>query len=308
MSSIPPGRPPQPPTAPTAPKEAVPKPAVPQNQPPPLRVPGLNVPNVAPAAAAPVVTGVNVPAGVNAAAPSTVNIAGGAPVVPAVNLPATAPKPNNPAVTMDKPKPAPMNNPARAMARNVVNPTVRPFPSKPAPQPQNIPLAAAKMPAAANVTQTNVAAANTAVTANAASMANNAATLKLHPTGRELKVEDALLYLDQVKLEFGNRPRIYNEFLEIMKLFKAQEVDTVGVIHRVRTLFRGYNNLILGFNTFLPEGYKIEMREGGAVFVGPGLPPQGLSGNAYVYFGFAVIGIDLFVLCCYLTVMIFIIT
>ena len=68
-----------------------------------------------------------------------------------------------------------------------------------------------------------------------------------------------------------------------MKLFKAQEVDTVGVIHRVRTLFRGYNNLILGFNTFLPEGYKIEMREGlGAVFVGPGLPPQGLSGNAYV--------------------------
>lgn len=106
-------------------------------------------------------------------------------------------------------------------------------------------------------------------------------TLKLHPTGRELKVEDALLYLDQVKLEFGNRPRIYNEFLEIMKLFKAQEVDTVGVIHRVRTLFRGYNNLILGFNTFLPEGYKIEMREGlGAVFVGPGLPPQGLSGNA----------------------------
>ena len=65
-----------------------------------------------------------------------------------------------------------------------------------------------------------------------------------------------------------------------MKLFKAQEVDTVGVIHRVRTLFRGYNNLILGFNTFLPEGYKIEMRDGGAVFVGPGLPPQGLSGNA----------------------------
>jgi len=28
---------------------------------------------------------------------------------------------------------------------------------------------------------------------------------------RELKVEDALLYLDQVKHEFGDRPRIYNE-------------------------------------------------------------------------------------------------
>jgi len=29
---------------------------------------------------------------------------------------------------------------------------------------------------------------------------------------RELKVEDALLYLDQVKMEFGDKPEIYNEF------------------------------------------------------------------------------------------------
>mmetsp|Transcript_17446 Transcript_17446/g.24523 ORF Transcript_17446/g.24523 Transcript_17446/m.24523 type:complete len:1501 (+) Transcript_17446:228-4730(+) len=74
---------------------------------------------------------------------------------------------------------------------------------------------------------------------------------------RELRVEDALLYLDDVKREFGDRPRIYNEFLEIMKNFKSQEVDTPGVIERVSKLFRGYNNLILGFNKFLPDGYKI---------------------------------------------------
>jgi len=94
----------------------------------------------------------------------------------------------------------------------------------------------------------------------------------MFPAGRELKVEDALLYLDQVKLEFGDRPRIYNQFLEIMKNFKAQEVDTIGVINSVRKLFHGYNNLILGFNTFLPEGYKIEMRDLEPVFLGPGLP------------------------------------
>jgi len=93
-----------------------------------------------------------------------------------------------------------------------------------------------------------------------------------NPADRELKVEDALLYLDQVKLEFGDRPRIYNQFLEIMKNFKAQEVDTIGVINSVRKLFHGYNNLILGFNTFLPEGYKIEMRDLEPVFLGPGLP------------------------------------
>ena len=63
---------------------------------------------------------------------------------------------------------------------------------------------------------------------------------------RELKVEDALLYLDQVKMEFGDKPEIYNEFLDIMKNFKAQEIDTPGVIQRVSQLFHGYNKLILG--------------------------------------------------------------
>lgn len=81
------------------------------------------------------------------------------------------------------------------------------------------------------------------------------------PHMRELKVEDALNYLDQVKFAFGDRPKIYNEFLEIMKKFKAQEIDTPGVIRRVSELFRGYNNLILGFNTFLPEGFKIEQKD-----------------------------------------------
>jgi hypothetical protein len=78
---------------------------------------------------------------------------------------------------------------------------------------------------------------------------------------RELKVEDALNYLDEVKREFGDRPRIYNEFLEIMKNFKAHELDTPGVILRVSRLFRGYTHLILGFNTFLPEGFHIELKD-----------------------------------------------
>lgn len=35
-------------------------------------------------------------------------------------------------------------------------------------------------------------------------------------------------------------------------------IDTPGVIARVSSLFRGHNNLIQGFNTFLPQGYRIE--------------------------------------------------
>ncbi|KAL4216442.1 Paired amphipathic helix protein Sin3a [Mactra antiquata] len=39
---------------------------------------------------------------------------------------------------------------------------------------------------------------------------------------QRLKVEDALSYLDQVKLQFGNQPQVYNDFLDIMKEFKSQ--------------------------------------------------------------------------------------
>ena len=78
---------------------------------------------------------------------------------------------------------------------------------------------------------------------------------------RELKVEGALLYLDQVKMKFVEKPHIFNQFLEIIKNFKAQSINMPGVIEQVKNLFRGYNQLILGFNTFLPEGYKIELTQ-----------------------------------------------
>lgn len=35
-------------------------------------------------------------------------------------------------------------------------------------------------------------------------------------------------------------------------------IDTPGVIERVSQLFHGHNDLIQGFNTFLPPGYRIE--------------------------------------------------
>ena len=87
--------------------------------------------------------------------------------------------------------------------------------------------------------------------------AANAAGMAVEP----VRVEDALLYLNQVKAEFRDEPEIYNEFLEIVKSFGTQQIDTPGLIRRVSTLFEGYGKLIYGFNTFLPEGYKIEVPE-----------------------------------------------
>ncbi|KAJ3648743.1 hypothetical protein Zmor_020522 [Zophobas morio] len=78
---------------------------------------------------------------------------------------------------------------------------------------------------------------------------------------QRLKVEDALSYLDLVKFKFGSKPQVYNDFLDIMKEFKSQSIDTPGVIQRVSNLFKGFPDLIVGFNTFLPPGYKIEVQK-----------------------------------------------
>ncbi|KAJ7146324.1 hypothetical protein C8R44DRAFT_973143 [Mycena epipterygia] len=79
--------------------------------------------------------------------------------------------------------------------------------------------------------------------------------------GRPLNVTDALSYLDAVKVRFQNQPEVYNRFLDIMKDFKSQAIDTPGVIQRVSRLFHGNRELIQGFNTFLPVGYRIDVSQ-----------------------------------------------
>ncbi|XP_019170871.1 PREDICTED: paired amphipathic helix protein Sin3-like 3 isoform X2 [Ipomoea nil] len=78
-------------------------------------------------------------------------------------------------------------------------------------------------------------------------------------TAQKLTTVDALAYLKAVKDIFQDKREKYDEFLEAMKDFKAQRIDTSGVIARVKDLFRGHRDLILGFNTFLPKGYEITL-------------------------------------------------
>ena len=80
-----------------------------------------------------------------------------------------------------------------------------------------------------------------------------------------LNVTDALNYLDSVKFSFHDQPEVYTHFLDIMKDFKSQAIDTLGVMKRTSHLFHGHPSLIQGFNTFLPMGYRIEAREGEAI-------------------------------------------
>ncbi|CAI8583514.1 unnamed protein product [Vicia faba] len=73
---------------------------------------------------------------------------------------------------------------------------------------------------------------------------------------RRLEVEDALAFIKRVRDVFQNKKK-YDEFLEILKDFKAQRIDTSVVVERVKELFKRHTNLILEFNAFLPKNYRI---------------------------------------------------
>ncbi|XP_030954095.1 paired amphipathic helix protein Sin3-like 2 [Quercus lobata] len=78
-------------------------------------------------------------------------------------------------------------------------------------------------------------------------------------TWRKPKMTDAITYVKAVKDTFQDQKEKYEMFLEVLKDFKAQRTDNVGVIDRVKELFKGHNYLIFGFNAFLPKGYEITL-------------------------------------------------
>ncbi|CAN8239173.1 unnamed protein product [Cochlearia groenlandica] len=76
-----------------------------------------------------------------------------------------------------------------------------------------------------------------------------------------LTESDALDYLKNVKEKFKDNLEVYEMFLKVMRDFKAQRLDTCGVVLKVKELFKGQDDLLLGFNTFLPYGYKVTLED-----------------------------------------------
>ncbi|GLJ50456.1 hypothetical protein SUGI_1075070 [Cryptomeria japonica] len=75
---------------------------------------------------------------------------------------------------------------------------------------------------------------------------------------QKLTKDDALAYFKAVKETFKDRKEKHDEFIEVLKDFKAERIDLTGLIARVKELFKGYPNLILGFNTIVPKRLGIE--------------------------------------------------
>ena len=50
---------------------------------------------------------------------------------------------------------------------------------------------------------------------------------------KQLKVEDALGYVERVKSTFSSKPKVYSDFLDIMNDIRNKSIDTSGGIRRV---------------------------------------------------------------------------
>ncbi|CAN0924117.1 Paired amphipathic helix protein Sin3-like 3 [Linum grandiflorum] len=71
--------------------------------------------------------------------------------------------------------------------------------------------------------------------------------------------DEALAYLKAVKNIFHDKLEKYDEFVEILRDFKAGRIGNAGVVGRVKDLFKGHRDLIFGFNAFLPKEYAITL-------------------------------------------------
>ncbi|TKY58568.1 Paired amphipathic helix protein Sin3 3 [Spatholobus suberectus] len=70
-------------------------------------------------------------------------------------------------------------------------------------------------------------------------------------------MDDALAYVKRVKDTLQDEKEKYEIFLDVLKDFKARRINAGSVTARVKALFKGHRDLLVGFNFFLPKEYEI---------------------------------------------------
>ncbi|KAL5100364.1 hypothetical protein RYX36_004691, partial [Vicia faba] len=81
--------------------------------------------------------------------------------------------------------------------------------------------------------------------------------LEIKPPTKETKIlevnkEKAEKYLDKVKTRFRRQPCIYNSFLDIMSMYKNNNISLKEMCEMVFSLFEHHPDLVNGFINFLP--------------------------------------------------------
>ncbi|GAU47447.1 hypothetical protein TSUD_135890 [Trifolium subterraneum] len=79
--------------------------------------------------------------------------------------------------------------------------------------------------------------------------------------GKKLTEDDALAFLMAVKDVFKDEEENFNYFLEIMNDYKEKRINYGDLMTKVRELFKGHNDLIIGFNIFAPSDYQIQVSQ-----------------------------------------------
>jgi len=69
---------------------------------------------------------------------------------------------------------------------------------------------------------------------------------------------EALSFVDHIRLQFENEPTRYDDFITTMKAYKKLRINDLETVIRICELFVGYPTLIKEFNTFLPNGYRLQ--------------------------------------------------
>jgi hypothetical protein len=77
------------------------------------------------------------------------------------------------------------------------------------------------------------------------------------------RLSEALSFMSKVKTAFSSEPHHYHEFVETVRACKAQNLDSLKVINKLKDILAGKPELILGLNCVLPDGLCIVQTDGG---------------------------------------------
>eukprot|EP00486_Rosalina_sp_Unknown_P005923 CAMPEP_0201569384 /NCGR_PEP_ID=MMETSP0190_2-20130828/11040_1 /ASSEMBLY_ACC=CAM_ASM_000263 /TAXON_ID=37353 /ORGANISM="Rosalina sp." /LENGTH=834 /DNA_ID=CAMNT_0047991649 /DNA_START=168 /DNA_END=2673 /DNA_ORIENTATION=+ len=106
------------------------------------------------------------------------------------------------------------------------------------------------------------------------------------------QIHDAKEFLERVKLTFKDDKGVYDDFVEIMKNFKHDHINTGKTIQEVKELFSNHPDLFDGFKNFLPSvglasreqidnicGNNGTSRNGGGIINDNHMGPNGHNGH-----------------------------
>ncbi|WJX56901.1 hypothetical protein P8452_42515 [Trifolium repens] len=71
--------------------------------------------------------------------------------------------------------------------------------------------------------------------------------------------DDILAYLNEIKDAFKDEVETFDDFIWVMRDYKEKRIDVEGVGSRVKELFKEHEELLLKFNDYLPEEYKVSL-------------------------------------------------